>query len=968
MRRITIAATAIITAVLSSPTTSTSSVPPGQLTFEDRVRAQEAIERVVYSHQVGASRTFEEALPQGLLEQKVRTYLKQSVALERLWQRPISAGDLSAELERMVRDTRDPGRLAELFEALGNDPFLIQECLARALLADRLARGHYASEAARHDPARLEADILHEQLATGQISLVEDEPHRSSVEVPPDAVGERLASTPPGSVGDVIEEPDGFTMSAVMEQDATRAIVASWFIPKVSWDSWWASVDPTLDATSVQPVASASVTVPALAGTGAIALPCGIDNVWTALSSSGAPSLRIGHSAVWTGSHMIIWGGGSLAPLSSGHRYDPATDSWSPTSMDNAPEGRIYAHAVWTGRVMIIWGGTLQYQTGLATGGRYDPVTDRWVSVSTIGAPTGRLYDDNVGWTGSEMIIWGGRVGDTFTLNTGGRYDPVTDTWTPMAVSGAPSARQGNTMVWTGSRLLVWGGACYTAANGCSNNFYNTGSLYDPVTDSWQPMTTLGAPVQRTGHSSVWTGSVMAIWGGSGPFDWSGTGQYDPAANTWLAHGATAGEPPPTNFAPAVWTGSRMVVWGGQSNGLQNYSNRGGRYDPATRTWTPTSMINSPTARVSHTMVWTGREVLLWGGYSGGTIRSDAGWAYSVDFSRDEDGDGFKASCECDDNNPAIRPGAAELCDGVDNDCDSGIDEDDPGGGQECTLGGSGACQTGLTRCSNGSLICVAFGPTETCDGLDNDCDGSVDERLGPGTLTVRLDSERLWPPNHRMVDIHATVSLTGGCPTACPAPPTVVLVSLTSSEPDDVNGAEDGQTANDIQDVTLDSADFDLKVRAERDGTGNGRFYELVYAATDCFGDTAVGTGGIFVPHDEGGQTEPVVLEVLPLQGGGTGSYALQWTSVAGADTYNVIRGRLSRIRTVGSFTVIEDSQCLASSLTGTYVSEGTLGEDPPPGEAFFYLTEYVKGSHSGYGTESSGRELIIASGDSCN
>ena len=71
--------------------------------------------------------------------------------------------------------------------------------------------------------------------------------------------------------------------------------------------------------------------------------------------------------------------------------------------------------------------------------------------------------------------------------------------------------------------------------------------------------------------------------------------------------------------------------------------------------------------------------------------------------------------------------------------------------------------------------------------------------------------------------------------------------------------------------------------------------------------------------------------------------------------------------IRPVGSFTVIGDSQCLAISLTGTSFSEGMFGENPAPGEAFFYLTEYVKGSPSGYGTESSGRELIIASGDPC-
>src|SRR5206468_8725108 len=52
------------------------------LTFEDRVKAQEAIERVYYSHQMGTTKPFEEAVPHDLLVRKVRTYLKQTVALE----------------------------------------------------------------------------------------------------------------------------------------------------------------------------------------------------------------------------------------------------------------------------------------------------------------------------------------------------------------------------------------------------------------------------------------------------------------------------------------------------------------------------------------------------------------------------------------------------------------------------------------------------------------------------------------------------------------------------------------------------------------------------------------------------------------------------------------------------------------------------------------------------------------------
>ena len=74
-------------------------------------------------------------MSQAQLEKKVEDYLRDSQALEDYWQRPITAEQLQAEMDRMAQHTKQPQVLRELFHALGNDPFVIAGCLARPVLA-----------------------------------------------------------------------------------------------------------------------------------------------------------------------------------------------------------------------------------------------------------------------------------------------------------------------------------------------------------------------------------------------------------------------------------------------------------------------------------------------------------------------------------------------------------------------------------------------------------------------------------------------------------------------------------------------------------------------------------------------------------------------------------------------------------------------------------------------------------------
>jgi hypothetical protein len=108
---------------------------------------------------------------------------------------------------------------------------------------------------------------------------------------------------------------------------------------------------------------------------------------------------------------------------------------------------------------MIVWGGYGGGSNDVNTGGRYNPGTDTWVTTSTSNAPDGRSFHTAV-WTGNEMIVWGGYfyLGGDHYLNTGGRYTPGTDSWIATSLSNAPSARDSHTAVWTGSQMLIWGG------------------------------------------------------------------------------------------------------------------------------------------------------------------------------------------------------------------------------------------------------------------------------------------------------------------------------------------------------------------------------------------------------------------------------------------------------------------------------------------------------------------------------
>jgi len=285
-------------------------------------------------------------------------------------------------------------------------------------------------------------------------------------------------------------------------------------------------------------------------------------DTWAATSTGGnVPSAREDHTAVWTGTEMIVWGGADVGDSNTGGRYNPSTDGWAATSTaPYTPSPRSRHTAVWTGTEMIVWGGA-----GDNTGGRYNPSTDGWTATSGTNTPSVRLYHTAV-WTGTEMIVWGG-VDGTYA-NTGGRYSPSTDTWSATSTgTNTPSGRLEHTAVWTGTEMIVWGASGLAA--------YDTGGRYNPLTDAWTP-TSIGAnvPAGRALHSAVWTGTEMIVWGGTHLTSFNDGGRYSPSTDSWTRTSVGANVPSPRRRHSAVWTGEEMIVWGASSfPGLP-----GGRY------------------------------------------------------------------------------------------------------------------------------------------------------------------------------------------------------------------------------------------------------------------------------------------------------------------------------------------------------------------------------------------------------
>ncbi len=253
------------------------------------------------------------------------------------------------------------------------------------------------------------------------------------------------------------------------------------------------------------------------------------------------------------------------------------------------------------------------------------------------------------------------------------------------------------------------------------------------------------------------------------------------------------------------------------------------------------------------------------------------------DACQDADGDGYPVSQDCNDANPAIHPGAVELCNGIDDDCNGLVDD-----GLGTLTCGTGACQRTVSPCVNGTpQTCVPGSPSaEICNGIDDDCNGVIDNGFDQdldGFTTCGGDCNDLNPAVH---------------PGA---------IEVCNGLDDNCNGAVDEGFLDTDRDGLADCVDPD----DDNDGVPD---------LSDC----APLINSVSAVPGEVGPT------VMAAAGGGPASYS--WTPIAQANVHNVYRS----VWDGRSGTPLDGFVCLAPESPRWSYGDAAI---PPPGSIYYYL-----------------------------
>lgn len=233
------------------------------------------------------------------------------------------------------------------------------------------------------------------------------------------------------------------------------------------------------------------------------------------------------------------------------------------TALAPPPEPRVGASVGWTGAEVVWWGGAApEGGERAADGFAFDPSSGTWRRIATAPYAPGAGGSSGAVWTGSELLFY----------PAGLAYDPASDAWRALPPAPHDPGQRQAAVVWTGTEMVVFGGGDRGSVTA------RRGAAYDPEADRWRRIP--DAPIGLNLLSGAWTGEEVLVFGSlldganRAETETSVGAAYDPTADRWRLL-------PPSDLSAqatsAVFVAGRLVAW--------DYEVRWQEYDPRTDSW-----------------------------------------------------------------------------------------------------------------------------------------------------------------------------------------------------------------------------------------------------------------------------------------------------------------------------------------------------------------------------------------------
>ena len=359
---------------------------------------------------------------------------------------------------------------------------------------------------------------------------------------------------------------------------------------------------------------------------------------WEAMPAG--PEAREGHSAVWTGQEMLIFGGSKTSEANGSndfYAYHPERRTWRQIPAP-AHLKRTNHLALWNNDEMIIWGGevcvpisnsSLCNSQWLNSGAVYNLEKNSWRLIEGPGGlerislprQSHSFKAQEIAWTGDRLAVWGGDCSGSKT-SMGGLLNLANPNavWEPIAAENQALRCSGHSLSYGDGKLYIYGGFAPASSDPKDQTLVlsASGATYDLVRKSWTLLKAPLAAKPRYNHTSVWSGKELIIFSGilqnADMRSLKSSGLIFRPKAGWQDFSSES--VPEREGHKAIWTGNEMLVYGGKSRYMQVLLGDVSFFDPATTTWRVTSASNDRAldGRIAAGVAWTGDRLLVWGG------------------------------------------------------------------------------------------------------------------------------------------------------------------------------------------------------------------------------------------------------------------------------------------------------------------------------------------------------------------